>query len=144
MVTLHYRPIEILLGVGNYTTAVDIWSCGVLMAELLIGESPWKADSELYLLLEILHGIEYPSSCEWPAFEQIFPFIDNINQSLNHNLRLDSSNENSKLNISDSNNENRLLNKIKVHRRKYHNDDFDENVENFLKGYVYFLCKSVY
>ena len=36
VVTRWYRPPEILLKETNYTTAVDIWSLGCILAEMLI------------------------------------------------------------------------------------------------------------
>lgn len=40
VVTLWYRPPEILLGVKVYSTPVDIWSVGCIMAELITGGEP--------------------------------------------------------------------------------------------------------
>lgn len=40
VVTLWYRPPEILLGVKVYSTPVDIWSVGCIMAELITGGDP--------------------------------------------------------------------------------------------------------
>lgn len=36
VVTLWYRPPDILLGSKNYTTSIDMWSVGCIMAELLL------------------------------------------------------------------------------------------------------------
>lgn len=38
VVTLWYRSIERLLGDPAYKTALDMWSVGCIMAELLLGE----------------------------------------------------------------------------------------------------------
>lgn len=35
IVTLWYRPAEILLGESNYAFPVDMWSVGCIMAEFL-------------------------------------------------------------------------------------------------------------
>ena len=35
IITLWYRPPEILLGIENYTTKVDSWSIGCIMAEMI-------------------------------------------------------------------------------------------------------------
>ena len=35
VVTLWYRAPELLLGQRRYSTAVDVWSIGCIMAELL-------------------------------------------------------------------------------------------------------------
>jgi serine/threonine protein kinase len=38
VVTLWYRAIERLLGDPQYETALDMWSVGCIMGELLLGE----------------------------------------------------------------------------------------------------------
>jgi len=38
VVTLWYRPPELLLGATDYGVAVDIWSAGCILAELLAGK----------------------------------------------------------------------------------------------------------
>lgn len=45
VVTLWYRAPEILLGSNHYTTAVDIWSLGVLFTELLTGSPIFQGDA---------------------------------------------------------------------------------------------------
>lgn len=39
VVTLWYRSIERLLGDPVYSTALDMWSVGCIMAELILGEA---------------------------------------------------------------------------------------------------------
>lgn len=39
VITLWYRPPEILMGQRNYTAAVDIWSIGCIFAELIQGRA---------------------------------------------------------------------------------------------------------
>lgn len=36
VVTPFYRAPELLLGAGKYTKAVDLWSCGCIMAEMFL------------------------------------------------------------------------------------------------------------
>lgn len=38
VVTLWYRPPELLLGATNYGVAVDLWSAGCILAELYAGK----------------------------------------------------------------------------------------------------------
>jgi serine/threonine protein kinase len=50
VVTRSYRGPEICLGVRNYTPALDIWSVGVIAAELITGRVPFidsKSDIDL-------------------------------------------------------------------------------------------------
>ncbi|GAX81671.1 hypothetical protein CEUSTIGMA_g9099.t1 [Chlamydomonas eustigma] len=68
VVTLYYRAPELLLGLNSYSTAVDMWSVGCIMAELLNLEFLFKADDELGLLREIFKKLGSPSTEEWPDF----------------------------------------------------------------------------
>ncbi|GFS01409.1 cyclin-dependent kinase 2 [Elysia marginata] len=54
MVTIWYRSPELLLGTRNYTTAVDLWSVGCVVAEMLLGSAilPWR--TELSMLKQIV------------------------------------------------------------------------------------------
>ena len=47
MVTLWYRAPEILLGASHYITAVDVWSCGAIIAEMFLGKALFTGDSEI-------------------------------------------------------------------------------------------------
>ena len=39
VITLWYRPPELLLGAQSYGPAVDMWSAGCIFAELLLGKA---------------------------------------------------------------------------------------------------------
>ncbi|EFO23943.2 CMGC/CDK/CDC2 protein kinase [Loa loa] len=57
VVTLWYRPPEILFGCTNYTMAVDIWSIGCIFAEMAMKTALFKGDSEIdqiFLIFSIL------------------------------------------------------------------------------------------
>ena len=47
VVTLYYRAPELLLGFKCYSTAVDLWSIGCIMAELFNLEPLFRADTEV-------------------------------------------------------------------------------------------------
>ena len=53
VVTLWYRPPELLLGATYYGTAVDLWSTGCILAELYAGKPimPGRTEVSYYLLL---------------------------------------------------------------------------------------------
>ncbi|GAB2216702.1 hypothetical protein Droror1_Dr00024479 [Drosera rotundifolia] len=53
VVTLWYRPPELLLGSTNYGASVDLWSVGCVFAEILIGRPILKGKTEV----EQLHKI---------------------------------------------------------------------------------------
>lgn len=56
--TRHYKPPEILLGYGYYDHSMDIWSFGVLFAEMVFGYRPFFCGScdsdQLYKIVEAL------------------------------------------------------------------------------------------
>lgn len=60
VVTLWYRPPEILLGKSKYTASIDIWSLGVLLIEIATGYCPFRGDSELSQLFEIFKILGTP------------------------------------------------------------------------------------
>lgn len=60
VVSLGYRAPEILLTQNKYSTAIDMWSFGVLLIELVTGKCPFQADNELNQLIEIVKLIGTP------------------------------------------------------------------------------------
>lgn len=53
VVTLWYRAPEILLGQEIYSPPVDIWSVGVIFAEMLVKKPLFPGDSEIDQLYRI-------------------------------------------------------------------------------------------
>lgn len=53
VVTLWYRPPELLLGATEYGVAVDLWSTGCILAELLAGKPIMPGRTEVFDKLEI-------------------------------------------------------------------------------------------
>ncbi len=47
VVTLWYRAPELLLGTKEYSTAIDMWSCGCIMAEFLTRKPLFPGKSEI-------------------------------------------------------------------------------------------------
>jgi len=60
-VTQYYRAPEILMGARHYTSAVDIWSVGCILAELLSRRILFQARSPLQQLELILDVLGTPS-----------------------------------------------------------------------------------
>ncbi|CAF0883775.1 unnamed protein product [Didymodactylos carnosus] len=67
IITLWYRPPEILLGVEQYTTTVDLWSAGCIFAEMLRNSPLFKGDSEICQLLCIFRILGTPDENIWPG-----------------------------------------------------------------------------
>ena len=67
VVTLWYRAPELLLGEQHYTTAIDMWAVGCLMAELLIGRALFPGKDEVNQLKLILELCGKPAKDQLPA-----------------------------------------------------------------------------
>ena len=57
VITLWYRPPELLLGATKYGAAVDLWSAGCIIAELFAGNPIMPGSTEVASLYVILLGI---------------------------------------------------------------------------------------
>lgn len=57
----YYRAPELIFGATNYTTAIDIWSMGCVLAELLLGQPLFPGDSGVDQLVEIIRVLGTPS-----------------------------------------------------------------------------------
>lgn len=57
----YYRAPELIFGATHYTTAIDIWSTGCVMAELLLGSPLFPGDSGVDQLVEIIKILGTPT-----------------------------------------------------------------------------------
>ncbi|XVE56629.1 hypothetical protein DITRI_Ditri04bG0026000 [Diplodiscus trichospermus] len=71
VVTQWYRAPELLLGAKKYSTAVDMWSVGCIMAELLAKEPLFKGTSEIDQLRKIFDTLGTPSEKIWAGFSEL-------------------------------------------------------------------------
>ncbi|MCL7041401.1 hypothetical protein MKW94_029978 [Papaver nudicaule] len=69
VVTLWYRPPELLLGSTNYGQSVDLWSVGCLFAELLLGKPILKGRTEVEQLHKIFKLCGSPPDEYWKKFK---------------------------------------------------------------------------
>ncbi|AQK71799.1 probable serine/threonine-protein kinase At1g54610 [Zea mays] len=65
VVTLWYRPPELLLGATEYGVAVDLWSTGCILAELLAGKPIMPGQTEIEQLHKIFKLCGSPSEDYW-------------------------------------------------------------------------------
>lgn len=65
VVTLWYRPPELLLGSTEYGVAVDLWSTGCILAELLAGKPIMPGRTEVEQLHKIFKLCGSPSEDYW-------------------------------------------------------------------------------
>ncbi|OVA15389.1 Protein kinase domain [Macleaya cordata] len=71
VVTLWYRAPELLLGEKQYSTAIDMWSLGCIMAELLSKEPLFNGKTEFDQLDKIFRTLGTPSETIWPGFSKL-------------------------------------------------------------------------
>ncbi|NXD32395.1 CDK2 kinase, partial [Spelaeornis formosus] len=71
IITLWYRPLEVLLGGRHYTTAVDVWSCATIFAEMASGLPLVPGDSEIDQIFRIFRLMGTPTEQTWPGLVQM-------------------------------------------------------------------------
>jgi len=80
VVTLWYRPPDVLFGAKLYTTSIDMWSAGCIFAELANAGRPLfpgsDVDDQLKRIFKLLgtptEETSWPGMCQLPEFKQ-FP-----------------------------------------------------------------------
>ncbi|XP_059147795.1 cyclin-dependent kinase 10-like [Physella acuta] len=77
VVTLWYRAPELLLGSKTHTTAIDMWSSGCILGELLAHRPLLPGRSELHQLDLILDMLGTPNDAIWPEFSKL-PALENF------------------------------------------------------------------
>ena len=79
VLTLWYRAPELLLGINEYSTPVDIWSVGCIFAELIIKKPLFKGDCEFEQIMKIYGILGTPKIEDWneivnlPYYSNKFP-----------------------------------------------------------------------
>ena len=98
VITLWYRPPEILLGNRQYSAAVDIWSAGCIFAEMLEGKPLFAGISQIDQLFQIFSKLGSPSECSsirglpfyqegmFPEWKQVSLTLTSLNR---HHLLID-------------------------------------------------------
>ena len=57
----YYRAPELIFGATEYTTQIDVWSIGCVIAELVLGQPIFPGDSSVDQLVEIIKILGTPS-----------------------------------------------------------------------------------
>ncbi|PFH38096.1 putative cell-cycle-associated protein kinase CDK [Besnoitia besnoiti] len=73
VITLWYRPPELLLGAESYDGSIDMWSAGCIMAELVCGMPLFAADREAALLRQIVEKVGPPSEADLASLKALCP-----------------------------------------------------------------------
>lgn len=71
VVTLFYRAPELLLGSRLYSSSLDMWSVGCIVAELLSGQPLFMGQGELDQINKIFRAIGAPSEDRWPGYSAL-------------------------------------------------------------------------
>eukprot|EP00095_Tigriopus_kingsejongensis_P008467 maker-scaffold18_size714446-snap-gene-3.27 protein:Tk08467 transcript:maker-scaffold18_size714446-snap-gene-3.27-mRNA-1 annotation:"cyclin-dependent protein kinase-like protein" len=66
VITLWYRPPELLLGEERYGTSIDVWSCGCILGELFVKKPLFQANEEFAQLMVISRLCGTPCPANWP------------------------------------------------------------------------------
>lgn len=71
IVTLWYRPPELLLGCKYYDSSVDIWSLACIIVEMNTMVPLFMGDSEVDQLYKIYHVLGIPTEDQWKGVESM-------------------------------------------------------------------------
>ncbi|KEI37180.1 uncharacterized protein L969DRAFT_96740 [Mixia osmundae IAM 14324] len=71
IITLWYRPPEVLLGTRYYGTAVDVWSIGAIVAEMAAGAPLMAGDSEISQIFRQFQLLGTPDEQSWPGLKDL-------------------------------------------------------------------------
>lgn len=71
VVTLWYRAPELLLGSTKYGPAIDVWSVGCVMGELITGKPLFPGRGEIDQLDQIIQILGMPTVKIWPGLKDL-------------------------------------------------------------------------
>lgn len=71
VVTLWYRPPDVLLGSRQYSTPVDVWSIGCIFAEMFTGRPLFPGKNDEDQLKIIFKTIGTPTPETWPHMDKL-------------------------------------------------------------------------
>jgi len=74
VVTVWYRPLEILLGSKLYSIPVDLWGVGCIFAEMATGAPLFPGDSEIDTAFKIFQKLGTPTEAMWPGLSELPDF----------------------------------------------------------------------
>lgn len=78
VVTLWYRPPDILMGNTKYSTPVDIWGVGCIFAEMCIGRPLFCGATDSDQLVKIFKIVGTPQRHEWPGMVDLAGYKPNM------------------------------------------------------------------
>ncbi|XP_050092664.1 cyclin-dependent kinase 12-like isoform X2 [Anopheles aquasalis] len=87
VITLWYRPPELLLGEERYGPAIDVWSCGCILGELFLKKPLFQANQELAQLEMISRLCGTPTPAVWPNVIKL-PFFNTLKSKKQYRRKL--------------------------------------------------------
>lgn len=77
VITLWYRPPELLLGCMKYSPKIDMWSVGCIIAEMFRRGGLLKGTNEAHQLDLIFKMMGHPTTADWPNIHKMCPLWKN-------------------------------------------------------------------
>ncbi|XP_055692732.1 cyclin-dependent kinase 12 [Lutzomyia longipalpis] len=87
VITLWYRPPELLLGEERYGPSIDVWSCGCILGELFLKKPLFQANVEAVQLDLISRLCGTPTPAVWPTIINL-PLFHTLKPKKQHRRRL--------------------------------------------------------
>ncbi|PGH06591.1 CMGC/CDK/CDK7 protein kinase [Polytolypa hystricis UAMH7299] len=75
VITRWYRPLELLYGARHYSGAVDIWSVGMVFAELLLRVPFAAGNTDMDQISKICAAFGSPTEENWPGVTQLPNYV---------------------------------------------------------------------
>jgi cyclin-dependent kinase 7 len=75
VITIWYRPPELLFGARQYSGAVDIWSMGMVFAELVLRRAYCQGETDISQLERISENVGTPAEENWPGVSKLPNFV---------------------------------------------------------------------
>ncbi|EGD76038.1 cmgc/cdk/pctaire protein kinase [Salpingoeca rosetta] len=76
VVTLWYRPPDVLLGSVNYSGNIDMWGVGCIFAEMICGRPLFPGQEDWEQLSIIFELLGSPNETTWPELTSLPQFDD--------------------------------------------------------------------
>ncbi|CAJ1351557.1 unnamed protein product [Effrenium voratum] len=89
VITLWYRPPELLLGSGKYDPSVDVWSAGCIIGELLVQGPLFPDSSEVQVFKRIRMRFAAHKEEQWPQSIRKLPHWDKFWPQTSRNINFD-------------------------------------------------------
>lgn len=75
VITRWYRPPELLFGARHYSGAVDVWSMGIVFAELILRTPFLPGNTDVHQLDLICQAIGTPTEANWPGVSKLPDYV---------------------------------------------------------------------